>query len=1022
MKNEKPLFSLARVGVSYWLALSSALVAFSIVSGATALPLLITGIALLLQSLSPQASPRRHAWFSGLFIFVAYLFALYPLWPYPYFNYYGLPATLLFLVALIAALNRQSFGGSRGVTSIAAISFLLFIRNVAIFFVFEAPIAELSYSIGFVCFMEIATSTRFGKSKDNPHPELAFGLTLALIASFQIESMTLGVFLAGLPIAAFLIRNHILSEVSNEYTRPAIPIHATRPPQRFHPSLFILPLALAALLYLVMLRLPFWADSIPRHAPPLAKNLAEKANELSQAADLPNDSIESLANDLINEEFFREKAAQLADTWETLRDAKSSPEQVTRSERQAYDDYKPSNSTRPAPNNSYSNRELKNTDEPNTITQSRAIPNTSRQKPNPPPQDPIVFENKPQKAPTGPSTPVSVPNPPTVSLGSGTPEALRPDSSETFGSNESGEETGFGLGDQAPSLAQRASEYEQGVDFEHFLENFDHPGRAIAESLNLEGSDVSALLSQEPLITVKLDSAKTAPDRIYLRSNVLDTVSKNGFGGSRSEESRVEVETENAKPLPLEIFRASRSPGSTVTITANLQNQPTLPLVESFSAIQIFDTKQIAFYPQDRVVVAPLSEQPIAYRLYQADMDITERENLARNQDASYLQRMLEIPLDRSDRNFLKKLASRVGGLKSPTSQFANRFANYFEKRHPYSYFVSIPPGKGHAVVRWLKNESPGLCSNYAAAFTLLARSRGIPTRVVGGFASNEYDSKDQRFLLRQRNAHAWVEYLDESNRWIRFDPTPRISPAEMQRAQSYVSQESPHAFENLVEAEQKALAQTEDTKTQLAKDSLDPEPTKMESITGAQDELIPEDTSSAQTADTSPVARNVEVPKNEASDTQNPTGQSGPQPTADSSRSSEPAPSVSPPLAVANPEPESVTPSPRIAAQESEDLETAPPWLLILLLLTIVVPGAFLVLKTSRQRVAPPEMRIRQKAGKLLAKLDSLLSEHQLADDPIWRDTRRDLSQQRYGRESNAALVQDLGVRVALLEKRKKA
>src|SRR5262245_14858520 len=60
----------------------------------------------------------------------------------------------------------------------------------------------------------------------------------------------------------------------------------------------------------------------------------------------------------------------------------------------------------------------------------------------------------------------------------------------------------------------------------------------------------------------------------------------------------------------------------------------------------------------------------------------------------------------------------------------------------------------------------------FASAMVLLARTRGIPARVVGGYRVTEVNPLSGRAIVRDRDAHAWVEaWLD--GEWRGWDPTP---------------------------------------------------------------------------------------------------------------------------------------------------------------------------------------------------------------------------------------------------------
>ncbi len=73
--------------------------------------------------------------------------------------------------------------------------------------------------------------------------------------------------------------------------------------------------------------------------------------------------------------------------------------------------------------------------------------------------------------------------------------------------------------------------------------------------------------------------------------------------------------------------------------------------------------------------------------------------------------------------------------------------------------------------------EMVGDDEQFAVAMTLMARSLGIPARVVMGFYPGEDTPKDgDTYSIRGTDVHAWVEvaYQDEGAvRWVAYEPTP---------------------------------------------------------------------------------------------------------------------------------------------------------------------------------------------------------------------------------------------------------
>lgn len=69
-------------------------------------------------------------------------------------------------------------------------------------------------------------------------------------------------------------------------------------------------------------------------------------------------------------------------------------------------------------------------------------------------------------------------------------------------------------------------------------------------------------------------------------------------------------------------------------------------------------------------------------------------------------------------------------------------------------------------------NEQPAYCFWFATGATLALRANKIPARIVGGYVIHEQLS-DELWLVRERDAHSWVEWQDTEGYWHTIDPTP---------------------------------------------------------------------------------------------------------------------------------------------------------------------------------------------------------------------------------------------------------
>jgi transglutaminase-like putative cysteine protease len=76
-------------------------------------------------------------------------------------------------------------------------------------------------------------------------------------------------------------------------------------------------------------------------------------------------------------------------------------------------------------------------------------------------------------------------------------------------------------------------------------------------------------------------------------------------------------------------------------------------------------------------------------------------------------------------------------------------------------------------VERFLLGERAGHCEYFASAMVVLARSLGLPARLVNGFAGGRENEIGGFVELTRSDAHAWVEIHYEHAGWVRYDPTP---------------------------------------------------------------------------------------------------------------------------------------------------------------------------------------------------------------------------------------------------------
>ncbi len=101
---------------------------------------------------------------------------------------------------------------------------------------------------------------------------------------------------------------------------------------------------------------------------------------------------------------------------------------------------------------------------------------------------------------------------------------------------------------------------------------------------------------------------------------------------------------------------------------------------------------------------------------------------------------------------------------------------DYLKSNYTYSLDIDpLPPGHD-AVDYFLFEQRSGYCEHFASAFAVLCRLQGIPSRVVTGYSSGDYNPFSGLYEVSLGDAHAWVEIYLKGIGWVTMDPTPGFS------------------------------------------------------------------------------------------------------------------------------------------------------------------------------------------------------------------------------------------------------
>jgi transglutaminase-like putative cysteine protease len=106
----------------------------------------------------------------------------------------------------------------------------------------------------------------------------------------------------------------------------------------------------------------------------------------------------------------------------------------------------------------------------------------------------------------------------------------------------------------------------------------------------------------------------------------------------------------------------------------------------------------------------------------------------------------------------------------SPWEQ-AVALERYFSRTGGFVYDLNVPPGSSRDAMRRFLTNKIGYCEQYAGAMAAMARSLGLPARVVVGYTTGS--RRDGYWSITNLDAHAWPEIYFVDAGWVRFEPTP---------------------------------------------------------------------------------------------------------------------------------------------------------------------------------------------------------------------------------------------------------
>jgi transglutaminase-like putative cysteine protease len=134
----------------------------------------------------------------------------------------------------------------------------------------------------------------------------------------------------------------------------------------------------------------------------------------------------------------------------------------------------------------------------------------------------------------------------------------------------------------------------------------------------------------------------------------------------------------------------------------------------------------------------------------------------------------------------ITELARRAMGTTGSVTERVRRLETYLIKNYEYTLDFSGRSTE-NPIEDFLFRYRSGQCEYFASSMVLMLRSQGISARLVTGFLGGEYNPFEGYFIVRDSNAHAWVEAYLPGEGWHIFDPTPPAGRPTAERGDTWL-------------------------------------------------------------------------------------------------------------------------------------------------------------------------------------------------------------------------------------------
>ncbi len=273
--------------------------------------------------------------------------------------------------------------------------------------------------------------------------------------------------------------------------------------------------------------------------------------------------------------------------------------------------------------------------------------------------------------------------------------------------------------------------------------------------------------NDEVVMRVRLETEGAKRTNLRWRGVALDTFDNRSW--SRTKSSAKEPKAKGDRDIIQVDFASGRE--SLTLQTIYLEPLDTPVLFSLSKAVGVQGNFQVVYKDAHGALTFQRVGDRISYKVL-SDRTLPNEAQLRANdirypgEAANYLQ----LPAAIDPR--IKQLATEITGGSKNRYDTAKLVESHLQ--NSFGYTLEQKASGDQPLADFLFNVKEGHCEYFATAMAVMLRTQGIATRIVNGFSEGEYNETADVFVVKQKNAHSWVEvYFPGENVWVPFDPTP---------------------------------------------------------------------------------------------------------------------------------------------------------------------------------------------------------------------------------------------------------